>query len=450
MGIHVSTMRRALRWLWRQCCKIALVGLLLIGGSMLLASPPARTFAEKPAQVSQTTPADQTANSSAPTPQDEERARERARRGRLLFLASFLYEGVLVFGFLALGGTRWLAGLVARFGGRWVLALAAVLGILTLADTVLTFPLDYYSGFIFEHQYGLSNQTTWQWLRDYLVNGAVGLVIGFPLLVLIYGIFRRAPQTWWAWVTAISVPVSIFFMLISPVFIAPLFNKYTPVKDETLRQEILAMARQQGIHAQDVYQVDASRQSNAVNAYVNGFGPTQRIVLFDTLIKDFTHEEIEYVMAHEMGHYVLRHIYQGILFSILGTLIGSFALYRSSQWVLRRFGAKLGFTALGNPASYPLLAALALIVSLIAYPIGNAFSRNLEWQADRFAAQTFPHWDAGISAFRKLGKINVAEENPPHWVEVLFYSHPSLAARIHALEELKAGNPNPWPLPRER
>jgi len=239
-------------------------------------------------------------------------------------------------------------------------------------------------------------------------------------------------------------------MLIAPVFITPLFNKFTPIKDDVLRRELLDMAHRNGIHAQDVYEMDASRQSKAVNAYVIGFGPTQRIVLFDTLLKDFSREEIEYVLSHEMGHYVLGHIYQGILFSILGTLLGSYLFYRTAQWALGRFGIKLGFTALGHPASYPLLMAMGLVLSILATPIGNAFSRNLEWQADRFAAQHDANWDAGISAFRKLGTVNVAEEDPPRWVVVLFYTHPSLAQRIHAIEQLKAGNPNPWPLPRNR
>jgi Zn-dependent protease with chaperone function len=334
-------------------------------------------------------------------------------------------------------------------GSHHSAAVAAVAAVITLASLVFTLPVDYYSDFIFPHQYGLSNQTTLQWLRDFAVGEGIGLATGVPLLLLLYWLLRRAPHAWWIWLAAASVPLSIFVMLIQPVFIAPLFNKFTRLQNAQLRQDILTMAHRQGIHPQDIYQVDASRQSNAVNAYVNGFGPTQRIVLYDTLLKNFTHEEIEFVMAHEMGHYVLGHIYQGIAFSILGTLLGSFALYRITRWLLARHSRWLGFESLGNPASYPLLAALGMIVSLIALPVGNAFSRNLEWQADRFAVQVFPHPDAGISAFHKLGRFNVAEENPPRWAEILFGSHPSLAERIAALEQVKAGHPNPWPLPKE-
>ena len=369
----------------------------------------------------------------APTPQEQERAKEKARRGRILFLVSQLYEGALLAGFLLLGGTRWLATLTARFG-HWVPALAVVAAVVSIASTVLSFPLDYYAGFVFPHQYGLSNQTPLQWLRDYLVGEGVGIAIGAPLLFLLYGLLRRAPGTWWLWLGAASAPLSIFLMLISPVFIAPLFNKFTSLQDVKLRQDILTMAHAQGIAANDVYQVDASRQSNAVNAYVNGFGPTQRIVLYDTLLKYFTPDEIKFVMAHEMGHYVLGHIRQGILLSIVGTLAACLALARIAGWLLQRWGAQLGFAALGHPASLPLLMALGMVLSLLALPIGNAISRHMEWQADRFAARVYPNLQAGISAYHKLARLNVSEEDPPRWVEVIFYSHPSLAHRIAALE----------------
>lgn len=444
-------MQRVLRWLWRQCCKVALVGLFLIGGALVAAAPPARSVTEAPAQLRLVRPgmAALAAAGNRPAPQERERARERARRGRLLYLGSLLYEGVLVFGFLALGGTRWLARLAARFGGRWAAAVAVVAAVIGLAGALLTFPLDYYSGFVFQHQYGLSNQTPLQWLRDYLLNEGVSAAVGLPLIVLAYAILRKTPRHWWVWLTAASVPISVVMMLLVPVFLLPLFNTFTPIRDETLRREILAMAHARGIAARDIYEIDASRQSNATNACVIGFGPTLRIVLYDTLIKNFSHEEIEYVMAHEMGHYTLGHIYQGMLFSILGTLVGSYLLYRTLRLVLRRFGAALGITALGDPASYPLLIAMGLVLSVVATPIGNAFSRHLEWQADRYAAQTFPHWDAGIAAFQKLASTNVAEEDPPRWAVALLYTHPSLQQRIQALEALKAGSPNPWPLPRK-
>jgi Zn-dependent protease with chaperone function len=439
-------MRRALRWFWRQCLKIALVAAALLGGALLLHVSSA--FAD------QTPPAHVTRAASAPaaqqvviTPAQRAQATERARRGRLLYLGALLYQGILIFGFLALGGTRWLAKVTARWAAmHWICSLIVILAILGVASAILTFPLDYYSDFIFVHQYGLSNQTPPQWLRDYLLSDGLGVLFGVPLALLGYAILRRFPRTWWLWITAAMVPISIIGMLITPVFINPLFNKYTSLQDVQLRQEILAIAHRQGIHANDVYQVDASKQSNAVNAYVIGFGPTLRIVLYDTLLKDFTHDEIKFIMSHEMGHYVLGHIYQGILFAILGTLLGSYLFYQASRWVLARYGATLGVRALGDPLSYPLIIGLGMILSLIALPVGNAFSRNLEWQADRFAVTVYPHPDAGIDAFRRMAQINLSDEDPPRWAEVLFGTHPSIKERITALEKVKAGDPHAYPL----
>ncbi|HEY3417179.1 MAG TPA: M48 family metallopeptidase, partial [Armatimonadota bacterium] len=424
--------RRALRWLYRTFRLVALTGAFLVG--VLLVAMPAPAFAEKsPQHVEQT---DQISG-GAPTPQERELANRHATQGRLIFLGSFLYQGALLFGFLLLGGTRWLARLVARFGGRWVFALGAVLGILAVAGTVLSLPLDYYAGFIFPHQYGLSNQTFPQWLRDYLLNDGVSLVISLPVLVLFYAVLRWAPRTWWLWMGVASAPLSIFLVLIQPVFIAPLFNKFTSLRDVELRQEILALAQSQGIEAHDVYEVDASRQSKAVNAYVNGFGPTQRIVLYDTLLTYFTHDEIKFVMAHEMGHYVLGHIRQGIIVSIIGTLVGGFAVYWMAGWLLGRYAGFFGFSTLAHPASYPLLMALGMALSLVAFPLGNAYSRHLEAQADRFAVEIYPYPDAGISAFHKMARLNISQENPPAWVELLLASHPSIQQRIAMLEAAK-------------
>ncbi len=426
-------LRRVLRWLWRRFCLVVVGVALALGSGALLPSAPAvgaapvsmRAFASVPHHA---------AAPAAPTPAEQARARERAARARWLLLGSVLYQGALVLGFLLAGGTRWLARLTARFGGHWVPAIFVVFGLLTLAGALLTLPLDYYTGFIFPHQYGLSAQTPLAWLRDYLVSGGVGLLFGVPLVMLLYALLRRAPRTWWLWLAGASVPISIFLMLIQPVFVAPLFNKFSPLHDAGLRHDILALAHRQGIRTDEVYQVDASRQSRAVNAYVNGFGPTQRIVLYDTLLDNFTHDEIMFVMAHEIGHYVLGHIVQGIAFAVLGALVGGFALYGAAHAILRRWGGMLGFTHLGHPASYPLLMALGMALSLLSLPIANGFSRHLEWQADHYALRVYPHPKAGISAFHKLARFNVVEEDPPRWAEVVLYSHPSLARRIAALE----------------
>lgn len=421
-------MRRAFYWLWRRFCLLAVgIALLCCLPGVVAAQPamlrPAFSFAPAPEL-----------SGGPPTPAEQARAHRHARQGRLLLLGSLLYEAALLVGVLLLGVTRWLARVTAPVSG-WIPALAVVFGILTLGSFLLTLPLDYYAGFIFPHQYGLSNQTPLAWLREHLLASGIGILTGFPLILLFYGLLRRAPHTWWLWTAAASAPVSLFLLLIEPVFIAPLFNKFTPLRDPELRREILAMAHKQGIPANEVFQMDASRQSNAVNAYVNGIGPTQRIVLYDTLLKYFSPDEIKFIMAHEMGHYVLGHIRLGILVSIAGTLVGGFVLYLASGLLLRRWGAQLAVHSLAEPAAYPLLLALGMALSLLAMPLANAFSRHLERQADRFAVHVYPHPAASISAFHKLARLNVAEENPPRWAEILLASHPSISERIEALKK---------------
>jgi STE24 endopeptidase len=369
-----------------------------------------------------------------PTPEEQARAHQRARESRTLFLTQFLYEALLLGLFLGLGGTRWLAKISAHFGESWVWAVLAVAAIIGLASTLLTLPFDYYGGFVVQHRWGLSNQTAAAWFRDYLVGGAVSLVITLPLLLLFYWLLRAAPSTWPLWMTLAMIPVSIFLMIVQPVFIAPLFNKFTPLQDETLRRDLLALAHRQGISANDVFQVDASRQSKAVNAYVNGFGPTHRIVLYDTLLQDFTHEEIEFVLAHEMGHYKLGHIARGILIAVAFTFLGAVALLLVGRGLLAAHGGFFGAGSLADPAVYPLLLAIAMLLGILGTPATSALSRQMEWQADRYAVRVYGHPEAGISAFHKLARLNISEEQPPAWVEYLLSSHPSIHHRIQALE----------------
>ncbi len=238
-------MRRALRWLWRMFCRVAMAGaVLLLAAPLLLTAPRSMAFAEPPPGQNVQAPAP--TPGTPLTPQERQHAHVRAQQGRAIYFSTLLYEVVLLGGFLLLGGTRWLARLAAWFGSRWLLAVLAIFALFSLAATVLTLPLEYYAGFIFAHKWGLSNQTPLQWLRDYSVSQGLGLLVGLPLVALVYYIFRRAPRTWWLWMGALSVPVLVFSILIEPVFVAPLFNKFTPLQNVQLRDEILAIAHRRG------------------------------------------------------------------------------------------------------------------------------------------------------------------------------------------------------------
>ncbi len=419
-----------LRWLWRQFLTVAL-GAAVLFGALVAASAPAAALPGK----TRFAPAASTMPSGDPlTPAEQARGRRHGHEARLISLVSLLYQGALLAGFFLLGGVRWLVRLTERIDRHWLLQLGAVAGVLSLAGAVLFLPLDYYAGFVFPHRYGLSTQTPAAWWQDYALSTAVGVALGAPVLAGFYALLRRFPRTWWRWVTAASLPLSLFLLLIEPVFIAPLFNTFTPLQHAALRADILAMARRQGIAAHEVYQMDASRRSRAVNAYVNGVGPSQRIVLYDTLLAYFTPAETQCVMAHEMGHYVLRHIPWGIALSVLGTLAGSFALFRLAHAILRRWGGRLGVHDPAHPAAYPLLLALGLALALAATPVAAYISRRMERQADAFALRIHPDYDASISTYHKLARLNVADEEPPRWAIWLAGSHPSLGERIRAVE----------------
>jgi len=370
-----------------------------------------------------------------PTPDEAQQAHRRTREARWLNLGSLLYTALLLGGFLRLGGTHWLARITARCHGRWVPALLMVLGVLGVAGALLMLPVDYFAGFIFPHRFGLSSQTAGAWFRDYAVGQGVTAAVGIPVILLGYLLLRRAPRTWWWWLGGVSLPISILVMLIVPVFITPLFNTFTPLRNSPLRREILAMADAQGIPVHDVYEVDASRQSRAADAYVIGVGPTQRIVLYDTLLDNFTPAEIEFILAHEMGHYKLRHIAWGIAMSVVATLAGGFLLSLAARGVFACFGTRLGVTGLSDPAAFPVLLALVLGLALLLAPLGLAFSRLIERQADQFALRIDPHPTDGISAFHKLARLNIAEEDPPVWAVLLYGTHPAIGERITMLEQ---------------
>jgi STE24 endopeptidase len=415
--------QRVWRWLQRLCRAVALAGLVLLGGLVPV-------YAAVPAGGG-SAPA---ISGAPPTPEEAAQAQRRATQGRLLLLGSALYNAALLGGLLLLGGTRWLARRTAGWPWGWAV-LAVALG-LSLAGALLTLPLDYYAGFVYPHAYGLSNQTPAQWFRDYGVGQAVSAALGLPLVLGFFWLLRRAPRTWWLWTAGLSVPLSIVLMLVGPLYIAPLFNTFTPLRDAALRDRILALAHAQGIPARDVFEVDASRQSRAANAYVVGVGPTHRIVLYDTLLRHFTADETLFILAHEMGHYKQHHIAWGIALSVFGTLAGGWVAAAAGGALLRRWGGRLGVAALGDPAAYPVLLALGMAISVIATPLGAAVSRAMERQADRFAVRAYPRADAGISAFHKLARLNVAEETPPAWAVLLYGTHPSLAERIAALRRL--------------
>jgi STE24 endopeptidase len=312
---------------------------------------------------------------------------------------------------------------------------------------LLGLPLAWYSEFALQHQYGLSTQSFSGWLLDAVKAELVSIVaIGvIPLLALAWRAIEAQPRRWWLWLAAGTFPVALIVTLAEPLVFDPLFNKFTPLQDATLRTEILALAARAGIPARHVFQVDMSAKTRTLNAYVNGFGASQRIVVWDTTLQRMKRDEILFVMGHEMGHYALRHTWKLLALMGAGAFVVFWLCARLVEGLLELFGGTWGVRGVRDLAAMPVLGLSLTLVMLIAAPASNALSRQAEHEADIFGLEVTRDNDAGARAFLKLAQDNRADPEPPAWVRVLLLDHPPLAERIRfalAYRPWEHGEPN--------
>jgi Zn-dependent protease with chaperone function len=307
-----------------------------------------------------------------------------------------------------------------------------------LLTTVLAFPLTVYQGFFREHTYGLSNQTFGQWMGDQGKGLGLSLVLVSLGLMALYGVLRRAPRTWWIWGAIVMVALLAVVILIGPVFIEPLFNKYTPLEDPAVKAPILAMARANGIPVDNVWVEDASKQSKRISAHVGGFLGTERVVLNDNLLNRTSLPEIEAVMGHEMGHYVLHHVYELLLEFGLVIVVGFAFLRWSFDRVRRRWGAGWGVQGIGDVAGLPLLGALLAIFFFFATPVTNTIIRSNEAEADIFGLNAAQQPDGFARAALDLAEYRKLSPGPVE--EWIFYDHPSGRDRILMAMRWKAAH----------
>jgi STE24 endopeptidase len=308
-----------------------------------------------------------------------------------------------------------------------------------LVFSVLTFPLGIYEGYFREHKYGLLNQNFGEWMRDQLVGLAVGVVLGAILMVPLFGLVRRLGKAWWVWGAVLMIVFFAFVSLIAPVYIAPLFNKYKSLENVRVKDSILRMARANGIPANDVYEFDASRQSNRVSANVSGFANTMRISLNDNLLKRCTLPEIETTMGHEMGHYVLNHEYKGLVISGVLILIGFAFVNWGINFALARWGAAWEVRGITDLAVLPLGAVLLFFYLFITTPINNSITRTMEFEADMYGLNAAQQPDGEANVDMMLGEYRKLDPGPVE--EFIFYDHPSGRTRITAAMRWKAEHP---------
>jgi len=358
--------------------------------------------------------------------------------GYWMILWDFLY-GVVVA--LLLLNLRWsarmrdLAERVTRF--KPVHTFVYWLQYLVLT-TILVLPLTIYEEYFREHKYGLATQTFGPWMGDQLKNLGVNLVLGGLLAMMLFGVVRRLPRTWWIWGAVVTTLFLIFAALIAPVYIFPIFNKITRLDDPKIVDPILSMARANGIPAKDVYQIDASRQTTRMSANVSGFAKTMRITLNDNLLRRGSPEEIQAVTGHEMGHYVLNHIYKGIMFSLIVTVLAFACMRWALDWTLQRWGEKWQIRGVGDTAVLPLVVLLVSIFSFVTTPVMNTFTRTQEYEADMYGLNTSRQPDGFAQAAIHLGEYRKMSPGPIE--EWIFFDHPSGRNRIYAAMRWKAEN----------
>jgi STE24 endopeptidase len=329
-------------------------------------------------------------------------------------------------------------------GARFYPTLVIYLVLLSLLLFVVQFPLSYYVGYAREHAYGLSTQRFSKWAADEIKGLGIGLVVGALVLWVPYLLLARSPTRWWLWSGALSLPFYALVLLLAPTWIAPLFNKFGPMKDKALESEVLSVAAQAGVEGARVFEVDKSVDTEKVNAYVTGLGNSKRIVLWDTLLARLSARQTRFVVGHELGHYVLGHVLVSIFLSTALTLGGLYGASRVGGFLLERFGGRFGFQQLADVASMPLLMLLLSLFSLVIGPATLALSRYHEHEADRFGLELTHDNEAGASAFVALQKQNLAVPRPGLLYKFFRASHPPIGERvdfINAYQPWTTGQP---------
>lgn len=373
-------------------------------------------------------PARRTETVAVPTPSAV--ALSYHRSGNVLWAVSTGLSLIIPALLLFTGLSARLRSLAQRTGRRWIVTVTIYAVLFTGVTALLTLPLTYYEEYVRQHAYGLSNQTLGRWLGSWLKGVAVS-GLGLALVVWIpYFLIRRSPRRWWLYAGLASVPLATLVLVVTPIWVDPVFNHFGPMKDKALESRILALAQRAGIDGSRVYEVDKSVDTKRVNAYVTGLGRTKRIVLWDTILSRLEPDQVLFVAAHEMGHFVLGHTFTFIFGAAALITVSLYVVHRTAGALIARFSRRFGFTQLVDVASFPLLLLLGGIVSLILVPALLALSRYQEHEADRFALELTRNNHAAATTLVRLQQENLAVPRPGPLYMLWRGSHPALGDRI--------------------
>jgi Zn-dependent protease with chaperone function len=398
------------------------LGVLLVGSAPDLHATESTSSAQVAAAQPQPGP--------VAVPEPSEKALAYQRGGNILWLVGNIWGLFVLAMFLLTGFSAPLRDLAQRIGRKWFFVVGVYVILFSLVTFVIDLPLSYYEDFVREHAYGLSNQTFGKWFGDAVKGLLVGCVAGFLFVWIPYLLLKKSPRRWWLYTGLAAVPFLFLLILVNPIWIDPLFNKFGPMNDRKLEASILQLAERAGIAGSRVFEVDKSTDTNAVNAYVTGFGNTKRIVLWDTIIAKLTAPQLLFVMGHEMGHYVLGHVWKLIAFFSILIIATLFAIHRTADWMIQRYRHRFGFDRLSDIASFPLVAFLFNAYFLIVTPVALTFTRHIEHEADRFGLEITRDNYAGATAFVRLQSENLGVPRPALLVKLWRASHPTLGDRI--------------------
>jgi STE24 endopeptidase len=365
---------------------------------------------------------------SVPEPSPE--STRHYHSGNVLWVIATLWGFLLPALLFFTGLSGRLRDIARRLQSQWYFAFVIYLLLFSIINFVANLPLDYYAQFLRPHDYGLSSQTFGKWLSDALMGLGIGIVGGALFLWIPFLLVKRAARRWWLYTWFASIPIMIFITFVQPIWIDPLFNHFGPMQDKALETRILSLARRAGIDGANVYEVNKSVDTKTLNAYVTGIGTTTRIVLWDTILKELTPDEIAVTMGHEMGHYTLGHSWKFLISESLTLLVGLWFIHFSAGWILRRFGARAGVTELGDFASLPLLILIFGVALFALLPLVLVASRHFEHEADRFGLEITHDNHACAMTFVKFMRHDLAYPTPSPLIEFFRASHPSVSERI--------------------
>lgn len=363
-------------------------------------------------------------------PEATEQAMRYYNSGNVLWILGQLWSVVVPLLFLLWGFTGKLAAFSEKLGKKWFFTIVVYLVLFIALYQLLNFPLDFYAGYLRQHEYGLSTQTLGRWFDNYGKGTLVSMVGAAAFIWIFYLLLKKSPRRWWFYSALVNTGIVFIMMFIQPIWIDPLFNKFGPMKDKQLEQQILGLAGRAGIEHGRVFEVDKSQDTKMLNAYVTGFGDTNRIVLWDTTIQQMKPDEILFVMGHEMGHYVLHHIWWSMIYYAVLSFVIFYLTYKAATYCMSRYHKRFGFKYLHSIASLPLLLLIINILMFLSAPLSNYVSRYMEREADRFGLEITQNNIAAAEAFITLQQENLANPRPGFLHEMWLGSHPSLGERI--------------------